>query len=487
MMRLFFVFAAFQFLSVYAVIAASEERKSPWADIALTDIDAIYRLIKDNHPGPVDEQNPAYRKSMESNYQKARNLAKDVKNYNGYYFAVKYFANSFNDGHISLIDSVVKKRNFWPKFAVVLVGKDFLVQHAEASSGEKYPQVGDRVLTCDGRSPHDMLQEDIKKYYGVDGLVAEDVMDSAHLFIDYGNPFVERPKECRFSRDGETFSATLDWKSISSEKIETIRKQLTGLNRPDYAVTEFSENAYWIRLPSFQTSNENTTKLKGIIKTIGEMAETLQKADAIVFDMRGNTGGNSSWGDQALKTLWGSEILDHAGRGWSYIDWRVSEENIRANNYYADLYLGVEGEEGGRVKYYRGLAAALQKERDAGNTFYRITNRASTRDKMPEPPVAKIFLLTNFTCFSACLDFADSVRSIPGATHIGSPTRADAIYIDNWAVPLPSGLARLSYSMKVYRGRIRGHNEPYIPHIAYEGADWSTPALQLWVSSLVHE
>ncbi len=486
-MRLFFVFATFLFLSVPAGIEASDERKSPWVDIALADIDAIYQLIKNNHPGPVDEQNPAYRKSMESNYQKARDLAKGVENYDGYYFAVKYFADSFNDGHIDLRDTVAKKKYSWPNFAVVLVGEDFLVQHAEASSGENYPQVGDRILTCDGRNPHDMLQVDIKEFYGVDGLVAEDVMDSPHLFIDYGNPFIERPKECQFSRDGETFSATLNWKSISSEKMETIRKQLTGLNRPDYAVTKFSKNAYWIMLPSFQTSNENTAKLKGIIKTIEEMAETLQKADAIVFDMRGNTGGNSSWGDQILRTLWGREIFDHAGRGWSFIDWRVSEGNIRANDYYADLYLGIEGEDSGRVRYFRGLATALQKERDAGKTFYRITNTSHTKAQTPEPPEAKLFLLTNYTRFSACLDFADTVRSIPGATHIGSPTRADAIYIDNWAAPLPSGLARLSYSMKVYRGRIRGHNEPYIPHIAYEGRDWSTPALQSWVSSLLKE
>ena len=68
-MRLVFVFAALQFLSVLANVAASEELKSPWADIALADIDAIYRLIKENHPGPVDDENPAYRKSMESNYQ----------------------------------------------------------------------------------------------------------------------------------------------------------------------------------------------------------------------------------------------------------------------------------------------------------------------------------------------------------------------------------------------------------------------------------
>jgi hypothetical protein len=486
-MRVSCVFAAVLFLSVLTDVGASEDGTSPWVDIALADIIAIYQLIEENHPGPVDEQNPGYRKSMESNYQKARNLAKDVGNYEGYYFAVKYFADSFNDGHITVLDTVVKKRYSWPGFAVVLVGKDFIVQQAEASSDDKTPQVGDQILSCDGRNPHDMLQEDIKKYYGVDGLIAEDVMDSPRLFIDYGNPFIKRPNECQFSRGEETFSATLNWKTVRSDTIETIRKQMTGLNRPDYGVTGFGENSYWITLPSFQTSDENTKGLKGVIKTVREMSEDLKNADAIVFDMRGNTGGNSSWGDQVLRALWGVTIFDHAGPGWSSVDWRVSEGNIRANRHYADLYLGIEGAESGRVKYFQRLARSLQKEQDAGQTFYRITNKASSKDQKPEAPTAKVFLLTNFTCFSACLDFADSVRSIPGATHIGSPTRADAIYIDNWAEPLPSGLARLSYSMKVYRGRTRGHNEPYIPHIAYEGGDWSTPALQLWVSSLIEE
>ena len=51
-MRLLFVLAAVLFLSVHTDIDASEERKSPWIDIALADIDAIYQLIKENHPGP---------------------------------------------------------------------------------------------------------------------------------------------------------------------------------------------------------------------------------------------------------------------------------------------------------------------------------------------------------------------------------------------------------------------------------------------------
>ena len=49
---------------------------------------------------------------------------------------------------------------------------------------------------------------------------------------------------------------------------------------------------------------------------------------------------------------------------------------------------------------------------------------------------------------SACLDFADLVRRLPGVIHVGQPTSADAIYIDNTYQELPSRLAGVGYSMK---------------------------------------
>ena len=98
----------------------------------------------------------------------------------------------------------------------------------------------------------------------------------------------------------------------------------------------------------------------------------------------------------------------------------------------------------------------------------------------PDEITPKIYLLTDSACFSACLGMADIIMSFPQATHIGLPTRADAIYIDNRSIELPSGNGRLSFSMKVYRGRARGHNEPYIPQIRYLDSNWETAALDNW-------
>ena len=76
-------------------------------------------------------------------------------------------------------------------------------------------------------------------------------------------------------------------------------------------------------------------------------------------------------------------------------------------------------------------------------------------------PVA---LLTDGGCFSAGLDFADHVRSVPGALHLGETTGFDSIYIDIGMIRLPSGNS-LVLPLKVWRNRVRGNDEPWVPQV----------------------
>ena len=123
------------------------------------------------------------------------------------------------------------------------------------------------------------------------------------------------------------------------------------------------------------------------------------------------------------------------------------------------------------------MEAALAR----GDVFYReVTHPAEPVPKSP-PAGARPILLTDNVCASACLDFADVVLRLPGAEHYGRETSADAVYIDNRAVGLPSGLGVLGFSMKVYRGRIRGNNETYRPANVWKGDIEDTAALEKWI------
>jgi hypothetical protein len=48
----------------------------------------------------------------------------------------------------------------------------------------------------------------------------------------------------------------------------------------------------------------------------------------------------------------------------------------------------------------------------------------------PNPVTDRVYLLADGGWDSACLDFADVMRNLPGVVQIGEPTAADALCID---------------------------------------------------------
>ena len=68
--------------------------------------------------------------------------------------------------------------------------------------------------------------------------------------------------------------------------------------------------------------------------------------------------------------------------------------------------------------------------------------------------------------------------------HVGLPTSADSIYIDNTGQVLPSGQGSLSWSLKVYRNRIRSNNQWYGPAVRWPGGAMTDEAVAKWVSGL---
>jgi hypothetical protein len=95
-----------------------------------------------------------------------------------------------------------------------------------------------------------------------------------------------------------------------------------------------------------------------------------------------------------------------------------------------------------------------------------------------------VFIFTDNACFSACLDFMDIATKIPGVVHIGFPTSADTPYVDNTDFVAPSGIVRLSYSMKVFRNRERQANVWFTPRYRWPGGVTSPQTIARWAETL---
>lgn len=470
--------------------AASAVQQQPWAQIALGDLEAIRQTLEDHHPGPVDPLNPGYRRWLESGYDSARELASRATSLDHVLAAISFYTSGFEDGHLGW-NSFYDRRNVrWPGFVVGRRGGRFVVTERADWPTVELPPAGAELMSCDGEPPERRLTHGVMRFReGIPSVEASKVRLAPYVLIDDSNPWLLPFESCVFVVDGEERTLELEWRRIAHAELETAVANAAYGPRPDvYAVERPAPGVAWIRIPSLA---ENTGDNEEGLLRIVEAMSGVRDADFIVFDIRGNRGGSSAWTPRILAPLFGeeyvSQLRQRVAKGVR-VQWRASSGNA---DFVEDFSLPRHPPDSRFHDYYVDLIATLRAAVAEGR---ELTGDASLPDATsrrapaePHPLGSRTILLTDGWCASACLDFADVVLSIPGARHAGAATYADALYIDNRSILLPSGLGRFGFSMKVYRNRLRDHNEAYEPDLVYRGRDWSTAALQEWLITTLGE
>jgi len=309
------------------------------------------------------------------------------------------------------------------------------------------------------------------------------------LLVDEGNPWIRRPETCVFETDNERLERRLDWRPIDQGMLSRLLEAAAGSRKPPIGIREFSERSWWITLSSFN-SNDSTvmSAIDEVVSVMNARRAELLAADVIVLDVRGNQGGSSVNGKRVAEALWGEAVLEALPPLWEGIDWRVSAGNAAFLRDY-NLARNVRnfGEDHEETRAYRAFVDAYDEAVVNNAVFYHEPAvRPAERATVSTPVDGRVFFLTDSWCASACLGFADLVLAIDGVTHIGAETSADAIYIDNRSLALPSGQGRLGFSMKVYRGRARGHNVSYAPEYFWDGSMADDEGIERWVMELSH-
>ena len=158
-----------------------------------------------------------------------------------------------------------------------------------------------------------------------------------------------------------------------------------------------------------------------------------------------------------------------------YAQWRVSDVSIAAAAEHIRRVKSVYGEQSPRLDRALAFWEGLRRARSAGQPWYEQWEGPEWGYRVDRGEIirrhgrlkrfsGKVILVTDNRCASACLDFADVVRLVPGALHVGKTTSADSLYIDMGSEAMPSG-NRLWMPLKVWRNRLRGNNEPLVPDV----------------------
>lgn len=455
--------------------------KVDWAAAARMDIEAIHATLRDNHPGPVDAANPAFSKWLTEGRALALEQAATATHAGDYWRAVRRYTNGFRDGHIHFGFSAPMARA-WPGLLTMrnADGRTTVVLNDEEPAVPR----GAELLTCDGLDAQALQQRWVDPYRWNADIPHDRTAKSVFLMMAVDSD-AQRPRVCRFRSEGREFELPLRWSSISEQRSSELIDRARGSTRPPLALRQIDQ-VWFVSLPTFHLNPEQVHTMRALIRELGQAAQTLREAPWVVLDVRGNTGGNSGWGSEVASALFGKVTVERIEGQFDWtVDWRASPRNAMSLQQAAD-----DAEQRGQLndaRYRRGLAAEIAEAATKGLPYVRKPSPAritAHNQDATSPFKGRVFLLTDHACASACLDFVDIARRLPGVIHLGLPTSADSIYIDNTGGPLPSGQGAFSYSMKVYRNRIRSNNQWYEPAIQWPGGAMTDETVAAWVRSL---
>ena len=456
--------------------AAAESRgKVEWSRVAQEDITFIHASLAASHAGAVDVESSEFARWLERGREQGEELAARARDYAGYFFAIQHYTTGFRDGHVYALTRDDRLPHRWPGFVIALRGERFTVLGRNES-----------LIECDGR-PADLMARDVLgTYVGLWSVPGFRPRLAPFLLVDEGNPFVPRPRTCILQTETGRRQGDLAWRDIPWDELNARIAAARGGRRGEIGIRKLGADGYWISLPTFNMSPDVVHAIRSVSATIEAQRESVRNVAIIVFDVRGNGGGASSLGDDVLRSLIGADYLAAFTPMPDAIDWRASPANLA---YLRDSMVPelarTYGDASAEVQEYRHIAAGLASALERGESYYRVNTQRSPPVPRGSPPVrAKVFLLTDSACFSACLDFADVMRSWPAVIHVGAETRADSVYMEVRSQALPSGHGSMGIAMKVIRGRMRGHNQTYVPHHIWQGSMDDTAGLKTWITSL---
>ena len=452
-----------------------------WAAEADGDLTAMHDLIRDNHPGPVDDQNPGFRTWLEAGARTLRAQADAARTEHDDRLVLLTYANGFADYHLG-VQFDRPERELWPGFLTRTdrIGGPFRVVLVEDAPGI---EAGDVLVGCGALTASELLEARVLRPRTNSRQLQGLILTSPWLTVTSVDDRDGQTPGCRVRTATGLHTVPVRWRSIDEASLSGRIAQANGVAIPALGLRRIGD-VWLVSLPSFTWTGPDAARMQALVATLRAHAPELHASRHVVLDLRGNGGGNSQWGDDVAAALWGEgpvEAIKASDDGT--VDWRVSRRNrdtIRAEA--ADMTVEGHPEE---ATEWHDLARRIDQALQAGQSLMRATEAPR-----PAPPAGaspfshRVLVLTDPHCASACLDFVDLLNRLPGTKRIGLPTGADTDYLELASAPLPSGRASLVYAMKVYRHRTRPANVAYQPVLAWPGGVMTDLSVTRWVDRL---
>jgi hypothetical protein len=471
-----------------ALTIAAADAPRDWSAVLKGDAQAFHDQIAEDHPGPYNRLDPGFARRNDAGLALALQRAATVRDYPGYLWAMRGYVASFDDGHVAFdLQKPEPVALAWPGFLTGFDGAGRQVVRTVAD-GVALP-IGAVLEACDGVAADRLAARNVGAFRGRWQLASSRAMQGGRLFVDARNPFIVRPVRCRFRVGSERHDVTLAWRPLSDAEFDTRFAATAPRARPPFGTRTLADGSRWYSMRDFDGDPEGDTAkaLRPMIAAMARDRVAVAAAPRIVLDLRGNGGGSSEWSQQIARILWGQAAIDRLDIDSEAVDWRASAGNLTTLQGYKAAWQASPDGSPEAIAWAGKVANGLAGARARGEPLWRDASDDAAKPKAAgtrvPPPSARVFVLTDWGCGSACLDAVDLWTAL-GAVQVGQDTSADTLYMDVREKMLPSGIAQAVVPMKVYRGRKRGSNVQAVPRYRYTGDMRDDAALERWLAGL---
>lgn len=459
------------------------QAQSAWQDLLLADLDYLATVIPRDYIYASYPEPDAFAEQLERSLAEARGAAHLVRDFGGYRGVLQRFISSFEDAHFSAYFSNTDRSAYWPGFTVAYRGGAYVVEKSIIDGVAP----GAVVERCDGRDMHEVVDGLSEYLGGPRGRETTRAKVAMQVMVDYGNPFYEVPGQCRIN--GE--EVALEWRlappaMVGPEPSRTSASAPT-LEDGSVGVRDFGSNGAWVRMGTMMPLGPVADDFQALV----DAAPGLRDRDVVVIDVRGNAGGVYNWFMAFLRGFYGQPYADHYARA------RLEVSNVM---------MTPPGATGLPFEGFTGEAAQMRMPPDpvkvvGGPEQVALPNGGrleihpapvESMEYAPSPPpnpvTARVYVLADYGCGSACISFVDEMMRFPGVTLVGTETHIDR-RSGGWpgGLELPSGMAVVRMGRGVRMGRARGGNEAWVPAPEYRfpGDITDTEAVEEWLLGTV--
>lgn len=449
-----------------------------WNAIARQDMQFAIDTLRSSHAGVVGGKLDASA-PLDSGAQAALIEAGQVQTERDYKRAMVRFIASFGDPHTSV--QVKLKTEAWTGVVLDRIDGQYRVVWSEPGWPTALPPVNAIAQSCDGVWVGTYLKTSVAPFSTRSMEYALAASDHARDMM-FDNGLGWAPQRCTFTLPGggaRSFDLPLrPVADVGAQRIADVQKKYAAVARPT-GLYPLAKGMHVASMPNFDGAESGAA----YEKMYGELAK-LRGAQWIVFDLRGNGGGNSDWGNRALKALYGEQYGEQLGEMASYGKRLIAAPaTVTLFRRFADA-----PENAASRQELLGVVQRLESARQQGAPM-AVLEDATAADNLAlgakvrqRPGGPRLAAIIDRKCFSSCMSFLLQVQAIGDTVVLGEPTLGYSPYGEIAGFKLPSGKGALGIASALYDSR-QATREPFVPDLAYPGNMADDAALTKWVAA----